>query len=434
MNISIYFLSIALVGYLSSRLTGKHKSHFAHIIPFGFGITGLFYFWDILIWNKFNLIGFIIFILIFTLAIVFLLRIKKVKIIAPIEYNALDLIILGLLFLIALQQIYGYWDAWAIWNTKAKFLTSGNWQQLFSPQIKWMHPDYPLLLPSIVATGWSISGAYSPVVPFMVALLFSWSIYLLVKDWVSHLFNNSVYGVLGGLLMISLPAFLRWSGSQYADIPLANFILLGSILLYFSTNNLSVFISGFAFGLAIFTKNEGLLYFILILVSLTYTFWKINKKIPFNSLLLLVGGALPGILSSFIVKNHAARNEFITNLPEIISSISFHRFFLVIERFLHEFLAWKEWMVFWIIAILFLVFLHKQEKKHYFWNTFFTALIVLCFISFFLIYLVTPQDVVWHIQTSFNRLLIQIFPLVIISVFIRLKHLKTQQVIGKVQS
>ncbi|MBI2669811.1 MAG: hypothetical protein HYX20_01530 [Candidatus Yanofskybacteria bacterium] len=427
MATSIYFLSVALVGYLSSRLTEKYKSHFAHIIPLGLGITGLFYFWDILIWNKFNLAGFIIFVLFFALLTVLFLRIKKIRIITPIEFNLLDLIILGLLLLVALQQIYGYWDAWAIWNTKAKFLTSENWQQLFSPQIKWMHPDYPLLLPSIVAAGWSVSNTFNPVVPFVVALLFSWSIYLLVKDWISHLFNNSVYGVLGGLLMISLPAFLRWSGSQYADIPLANFILLGVTLLYFSTKNLSVFISGSAFGMAIFTKNEGLLYFVLILASFIYTFWRINKKIPFKSVMLLLGGALPGILSSLVVKNYATRNEFITNFPNIISSISFHRIFLILEGFLREFLAWKEWIVFWIIAIIFLVFLHKREKEHYFWNTFFTVLIVLCFVSFFFIYLVTPQDVVWHIQTSFNRLLIQIFPLVIVSIFIRLRHLKIKQ-------
>lgn len=329
MNTSIYFLSIALVGYLSSRFTGKYKSHFAHIIPLGFGILGLFYFCNILIWNKFNPAGFIVFILIFVLLAVLFLRIKKIKIIAPIEYNTLDLIILGLLFLVALQQIHEYWDAWAIWNTKAKFLTSGSWQQLFSPQIKWMHPDYPLLLPSVVAAGWSISNTYSPVIPFLIALFFSWSIYLLVKDWIAHLFNKNLYGVLGGLLMISLPAFLRWSGSQYADIPLANFILFGTFLLYSSTNSLLVFISGFAFGLAAFTKNEGLLYFILILVSFIYTF------------------------------------------------------------------------------------------------------ITSCFISFFFIYLITPQDVVWHIQTSFNRLLIQIFQLVIVSVFIRLKHLKIKQGIGE---
>lgn len=430
----IIIIIFIITGYLLAGLTRKDKLDLAYIIIFSLGIMGLVYFWNILIWGFISLYGVLIFCVPIVSIIIGVAIYSGKKIIVPIKYSYIDLIILVILFLATLQQLYGYWDAWAIWNTKAKFLTSGNWQQLFSHQIKWMHPDYPLLLPSIVAAGWSISGAYSPVVPFMVALLFSWSVYLLVKDWVSHLFNNRVYGVLGGLLMISLPAFLRWSGSQYADIPLASFILLGSILLYFSTNNLSVFISGFAFGLAIFTKNEGLLYFILILVSLTYTFWKINKKIPFNSVLLLVGGALPGILSAFIVKNYAARNEFITNLPKVISSISFHKFFLVIKGFLREFLVWKEWMVFWIIAILFLVFLHKGEKKHYFWNTFFTALIVLCFISFFLIYLVTPQDIVWHIQTSFNRLLIQIFPLVIVAVFIRLKHLKTQQVIGKAQS
>ena len=42
---------------------------------------------------------------------------------------------------------YGGWDAWAIWNLKARFLffgiDDGAWAQMFAPEVVWNHPDYP---------------------------------------------------------------------------------------------------------------------------------------------------------------------------------------------------------------------------------------------------------------------------------------------------
>ena len=323
----------------------------------------------------------------------------------------LDLCVLGVLIAVASQQIYGSWDAWAMWNTKAEFLVSGEWQRIFSPHLAWMHPDYPLLLPLIVAGGWSIFNTQSPLIPLIVAVLFSWSAYLLVKNWV---------GVWAGLLMVSLPAFLRWSGSQYADIPLAVFLLLGISLLY----QRKFLLSGFVFGLAIFTKNEGLMYFMLILMSFAYASWRVHKKIPLKTIALLGAGTLPGIAAFAIVKYYAPQSEFLTNVPNILSSISFQRILLILKEFIREFLVWKEWVAFWIIALLILIALRRRGRID-FWDTFFSTLIPLCFASYFLIYVSTPQDVAWHIQTSFNRLLIQILPLVIVAVFIRIKRINT---------
>ena len=49
MTISIYFIMTVFVGYVSSRLIEEDKTHFGYIVPLGFGVTGLLYFWDVLI-------------------------------------------------------------------------------------------------------------------------------------------------------------------------------------------------------------------------------------------------------------------------------------------------------------------------------------------------------------------------------------------------
>ena len=48
---------------------------------------------------------------------------------------------------------HGRWDAWAIWNLRAKFLAtpSDRWRDAFDPVVSWSHPDYPLLLPLAVS-------------------------------------------------------------------------------------------------------------------------------------------------------------------------------------------------------------------------------------------------------------------------------------------
>src|SRR3984885_12983220 len=45
----------------------------------------------------------------------------------------------------------GAWDAWALWNLRAKFLSGpgGAWRYALSPLISNSHPDYPLLLPAV---------------------------------------------------------------------------------------------------------------------------------------------------------------------------------------------------------------------------------------------------------------------------------------------
>ena len=76
---------------------------------------------------------------------------------------------------------WGKWDAWAIWSLHAKFLYfDDQFVNLFTNNIEWTHPDYPLMLPSIIASIWKSIGIVSPMVPLFISYFTSLSLLLLV--------------------------------------------------------------------------------------------------------------------------------------------------------------------------------------------------------------------------------------------------------------
>ena len=70
---------------------------------------------------------------------------------------------------------HGEWDAWAVWNLKARFLLRGaeDWTALFSPALP--HPGYPLMLPGTVARLWMWLGTETPATGAWVAATFTYA-------------------------------------------------------------------------------------------------------------------------------------------------------------------------------------------------------------------------------------------------------------------
>src|SRR5205823_14020915 len=70
----------------------------------------------------------------------------------------------------------GGWDAWAIWNLRARFLARAGegFYAAFSPELLfWAHPDYPLLLPGIVAQGFFLARGEPLWIPAAAAYAFA---------------------------------------------------------------------------------------------------------------------------------------------------------------------------------------------------------------------------------------------------------------------
>src|SRR5580692_4611623 len=169
------------------------------------------------------------------------------------------------------------WDAFSIWNLHARFLFRGgaNWRDGFTSVIPWSHPDYPLLLPGVIAHFWTYLGYDSPAVPAIIGFAFTFATATLLLSSLSMLRGGNA-AALGGITLLATASFIELGTSQYADIPLSFFLLSAAVLLClddqrnenaFSGRSRLLILAGLAAGFAAWTKNEGILFLFSIVAA-----------------------------------------------------------------------------------------------------------------------------------------------------------------------
>ncbi|PYR80037.1 MAG: hypothetical protein DMF87_09860, partial [Acidobacteria bacterium] len=184
--------------------------------------------------------------------------------------------------------LHGSWDAWAIWNLRARFLLRArDWTQAFTPDLGWSHPDYPLLVPLTVMRLWACLGVETPWIPFLLGGLFAAAALLIVVGTTGML--NPPARFMAGLLLIGSP-WIWEVPSQTADVPVsalyaASFGLAAAG--WTSKIPAMMMLSGFAASMAAWTKNEGLLFALIVLAVCVV---KRERVRPW------IAGALPGFL------------------------------------------------------------------------------------------------------------------------------------------
>jgi len=184
----------------------------------------------------------------------------------------------SLFVVVALQGPHGGWDAWMTWNVMARFLFRGgdHWQDAFSSSFR--HPDYPLLLPGIVARSWEYIGSDTVVAPVTVAMLFTFATIALAGSSLA-LLRTTRQAVLAVLILLGTQFLITHGASQYADVPLAFFMLATTVLVFLHdrasgrTQGLAA-LAGSAAAFAAWTKNEGLLFLASVIVARCAVLWK----------------------------------------------------------------------------------------------------------------------------------------------------------------
>jgi len=68
----------------------------------------------------------------------------------------------------------GDWDAWSIWNLRARMLAAPGdaWKSAYSPLLEHTHPYYPLLVSGFISRCWRFTGEVTDAAPIAVAALF----------------------------------------------------------------------------------------------------------------------------------------------------------------------------------------------------------------------------------------------------------------------
>ncbi|MGH7517658.1 MAG: glycosyltransferase family 39 protein [Gemmatimonadales bacterium] len=167
----------------------------------------------------------------------------------------------------------GGWDAWMTWNMHARAIFRGgdHWREVVTGLPAWSHPDYPLLVPGSVARIWTYMGQETALAPASVAMLFTFATVGLLYSSVSIL-RSRTQGTLAALLLLGTKFFILHGASQYADIPLSFFFLATLVLLALpevwpDDRPRLLVLAGVTAGLAAWTKNEGFLFLLVVLVG-----------------------------------------------------------------------------------------------------------------------------------------------------------------------
>jgi hypothetical protein len=204
------------------------------------------------------------------------------------------------------QHPHGEWDAWMNWDLRARMFFRGGqgWRIAFSAAIPWSHPDYPVLLPSLVTRSWFYAGAETLLGPALVAATFTFGTVALLVAALAAL-RGPEQGLLAGLVLLSTPFFIVHGTSLYADVPLGFFFLATFVFLALggrhggSTSRFAI-LAGLAAGLGMWTKNEGVLFTLAVGAGLLFagggSGWALRRRrlVAFGAgvlpLLLLVAG------------------------------------------------------------------------------------------------------------------------------------------------
>jgi hypothetical protein len=180
-----------------------------------------------------------------------------------------------------LQDPHGKWDAVDTWNFRARWLFRGgaDWSYAFSLRAR-DGLDYPLLITASIFRMWQILGKDPIAVPIFIAGIFTFGSALLLFSSLA-LLRGSNQGYLAAIFLLLSTQYLNIGTYQYADVPLA-FFILGTVFL-FSLKDVCpklssplVFLAGLTVSCAAWTKNEGQLF--LVLVILIYFVGRLRKK------------------------------------------------------------------------------------------------------------------------------------------------------------
>lgn len=328
----------------------------------------------------------------------------------------------------SIRNIFGGWDARFFWNVKAKFFfrEPALWMNMFSPDIHWTHPDYPLLLPGAVAWGWIWTGKEILIWPAIVGFIFLFSISLLILWYLGSQIHPAT-GFLASAFFMSIGTYSFWGFSQYADIPLCFFMTAAGVFLVLAVRFESLpflILAGWMAGSAGWTKNEGLPFICWMTLLFLGLLWK-NPFFQSRKKALILsfskGLALP-LLTIFYLKTFlGTTGDYLgsgRSTSELLQAVfNWNKTRVIAEAFPAFMLNHSSWSGLWVFffSALFFLAVEKRLRLHGTWL--FAAAAILIETGYFMTLHLSPHEIHWQIETALQRLILHAGALALIFSF-----------------
>ena len=323
---------------------------------------------------------------------------------------------------------HGDWDGWAIWNSHARFLfrNGPGWQDQISRRFQGIqntfHPDYPLLTPTLTARFWRYADVEIPEVGGLINIAFGVSIIAVLLTGLTAVRDLSL-GAVTALVLIGTPFYLYHCTSQYADLALAFYFLVPVVLLCVqdvdrSSNSGLMSLVGFAAGCAGWTKNEGLVFIAALSTVLIVIGVRRRSTTSLRRISAFGAGLfLPAMIILYFKLWIASENDLIFNrgTGAVLIQKMFDpaRYISIIQAFCKALASW--WITPSVILLVTLVLSRGLDRARL---KSFGLLAGICtftllWAAYFGIYVLTPLNLQYHLNTSLDRLLLQLYPSVL---------------------
>ena len=317
------------------------------------------------------------------------------------------------------------WDERAIYGLKARVLYhEGSVHAEAFADTAYVHSQsrYPLLVPLLEATLFTLRGSFDDRGLRLLFLLFSLSLALVVAGEARRL-HGARAGGLWGLLLLTTPMLIGSSeGSGLtgsADVPLAAFVTGATVLAGRSlqrTDSGAPLLAGLLLGAAFATKQEGMIWALALGGAVLLTLWRFPVARTADLARGAAAAAAPALLFlalSLAASRWTPRSAWSERYEVVLRLDWLRRLGArpagIAPFVLRQLADWKSWGWVWVLVVAGLLFLRRPRigRTPFFWRT--TILAV--FAADLAVFAVTPNQVHWHLATAFPRLLLHLLPL-----------------------
>jgi hypothetical protein len=334
---------------------------------------------------------------------------------------------------VSAREPHGGWDAWAIWNLRARFLyrAGAEWRSAFSPHLDWSHPDYPLLLPLGVVRGWLYAGGESPLVPVTIAALATLATAGILFGALRTT-RSAPTAALATTVLLAPPAFIAAGSAQYADVLVGAYVLGAFAVLHrydrgaMASARLLV-LAGALAAMAAWTKNEGWLFLAAFLAARVIAVSRRKGlRATFEEMLRLGAGAAPVLLVVAAFKlGLAPANDLVAGQggDTVARLAEGWRYGTIVAAAARQLVHPLLWAGAPVLLAAYALLVGRGRLPAGERTTLRTAVLGLSMVAvgFFLVYLVTPRDLPWQLATSLSRLIAQLWPASVFALFLLLR-------------
>jgi len=319
----------------------------------------------------------------------------------------LTLIVL-LLFFVGFESVLrpvSSWDSWSNWLLKAKmFFIDG----AIAPMFSYTRSDYPIGISLFIAFFYFVLGSVDDTSVLILFFLFYAFLGLSFYSFIRRYLSFEI-ALLFTFLLLSTQNIIRHGGryeTGMADLALGYGILC-SIMLFFeflrSKRMSTLILVELAVVICGFFKYEGIVFSFLIQVLLIVVLVR-DQKVRFLPCLMI--WLLPSV-GWYLYKMHGGVQQHYIFFG---SGIQLWRVPVILDGMIKEFINIKNWNLLWPIFFLATIVYRKSISREM-WYLY--ILLLLQFVSYFIVFVVTPVDFKAQIFITIDRLYLHLSPAVL---------------------